>query len=459
MKINNLKITNIGKLSDVDLKLEKPLIILYGEVKQGKSSVLNCVRWVCGGEFPQDIIQHGKEEASIELGFEGGMIARSFYRAKDGTTKARPVVFVKNGKPVSSPVSELRKFLNPFLLDQDFLRNKTALERKAYFSELFAVDTKALDMELFEKGRDATALRSKISGYGTIDLTEVKRVDVTDLQAKLAEVRSNYSSKKSTLETELQNLTDGWELACENVDAENEKIRAKNSEIDSALDKIANLQSDIQRLKKELAEKCKRQDEIAEWCNANPKSELVAKPAAPDRTDIQKRLLAIVPDTTELERQISDAGATNVRAEQYEANKARHEQKVADENKLTELETRQRAIRKEKQAKLKEVTDSCGIKGLAFDGEGSFIYEDTSAEMISDSQIMKLSAELSNIYPEGFGLQVLDRGESLGRSIFEYVEMAKKNSSTILATVVGEKPAKVPEEIGVFVVVEGELQS
>src|ERR1035437_7518569 len=157
----------IGKITESTIEINKPLILFYGEIRQGKSTILNCVRWVCGGEFPQDIIQHGAKEGSIELHFDGGMIGRSFYRSKDGT-KARPVVFVRAGKPVPSPVSEIKRLLNPFLLDQDFLRNKTELERKRYFAELFAVDTTELDTELFNSEQTASQLRSKISGYGEI---------------------------------------------------------------------------------------------------------------------------------------------------------------------------------------------------------------------------------------------------------------------------------------------------
>jgi hypothetical protein len=78
--------------------------------------------------------------------------------------------------------------------------------------------------------------------------------------------------------------------------------------------------------------------------------------------------------------------------------------------------------------------------------------------MISDSQLMKLSQALSSLYPEGFGLSLLDRGESLGKSIFTFVERAQKEERTILATIVGDKPAKVPEHIGVFVVEDGKVK-
>jgi hypothetical protein len=92
---------------------------------------------------------------------------------------------------------------------------------------------------------------------------------------------------------------------------------------------------------------------------------------------------------------------------------------------------------------------------LEFDEAGNFSYEGCQAGMLSTSQLMKLSSALSALYPEGFGIELLDRGESLGRSIFGFIDRAKAEHKTILATVVGEKPAEVPAEVGVFVVEQG----
>lgn len=457
MKPTKLIIKNIGKITSETIDVNKPLILFYGEIKQGKTTILNSVRWVCGGEFPDDIIKHGEKEGEIELHFDGGLISRSFYKAKDGTTKARAVSFVKNGRPISSPVAEIKRLLNPFLLDQDFLRNKSELERKQYFTELFSVDTTALDNEAFNASRDASALRSKIAGYGEIDLTKVESVDVSDIRQKLADVRADYASKKAVLDLKLQKLGDDHQSALDFVNTANEKLRSQNSEYDRSFKAGEDLAKEIERIKSQLEEKTELLKANQDWLNNNPKRELKSLPAAPDRTEIQKEILELVPDTSALEQKIQDAGATNVRAEQYAKNKSRAEQKSADEEALSKLEQRQREIKTEKQAKLKFIGESCGIKGLEFDESGNFIYDGTTAGMISDSQIMRLSSELSALYPDGFGLDLIDRAESLGKSIFEFIDKAKSENKSILATIVGERPAKVPADCGVFVVEDGKL--
>jgi len=423
MKPTKLIIKNIGKIADTTIDINKPLILFYGEIKQGKTTILNCVRWVCGGEFPDDIISHGASEGSIELQFEAGMIQRSFYRAKTGETKARAVVFVKNGKPVNSPVAEIKRLLNPFLLDQDFLRNKTELERKQYFTELFAVDTTALDSELFSSQRDAQAIRAKIAGYGEIDLTEVKPVDITKIQQELVAIRKTSSDAQFN-----------WER-------DNEKIKTGNVAWDKYREYVKENDAEILSLKEKIAALEKENDGYQKYLAENPKHEELPRPP--------------IVDTVELEKKIQEAGATNVRAELYKANLVRHAAKVADGITLSEMEKRQREIKQEKQAKLKSISETSGIKGLSFDDSGNFIYDGTTAGMISDSQIMRLSSELSALYPDGFGLQLLDRGESLGKSIFSYKELAESRKTSILCSIVGEKPASVPENIGVWVVKDG----
>ena len=46
----------------------------------------------------------------------------------------------------------------------------------------------------------------------------------------------------------------------------------------------------------------------------------------------------------------------------------------------------------------------------------------------------------------------------MGKSIFALIERATAEEKTILATVVGEKPATTPDGVGVFVVEGGQVK-
>lgn len=423
MRVTKLTIKNIGLIADESIELNKPLIVFYGEIRQGKTTILNAVRWVCGGSFPSDIIRHGQRDASIRLEFSGGMIERSFYVAKEGGTKARDIIFVRDGKPVKNPVAEIKRFLNPFLLDQDHLKNMTEAERRKYFTELFAVDTSDLDSEAFNANREAAELRAKIKGYGEIDLTPVEKVDSAPLIEQLRKIRADH------------------EAARRDAAVKNDSIRSANRDVEEAEALVASADEEIGELEQQIASLRRDKAEREKWLKTHKRSPLVGEPVA--------------PDTSALEEKISDTAVLKVRAEQYLKNVARDKDRKADSTRVSALEKRQREINAAKATKLKEVSGSCGIKGLVFDESGGFAYQGTQAGMLSTSQLMRLSSELSSMYPEGFGIELLDRGESLGRAIYEYVELAEQKQITVLATVVGERPAESPDRVGVFVIKDG----
>lgn len=458
LKITSLKIHNLGLIEDTNVTLDKPLLIFYGDIMQGKTTILNGVRWCFGGSFPDDIIRHGEKEAFVELGFDGGCIRREWYVAKDKSTKARDVVFVRDGKPQKNPASEIKKFLNPFLLDQDHFRGMNEPDRKRYLVELFAVDTKKEDVELFNNEREASTLRATIKGYGAIDLKPVEPVDATALRAERQKIVGDHALKVSGWQAELKAVEDKHQEEVQAVTTKNLAIGHDNFEHDKAAATVASNGKRIEELQAELN---KLKDVVAigqQWLTNHPKHELLPPPPAPDTAELRKAIMT-TPDTTELDAKISDAAANQVRHENYLAAKKRADQKEKDETDLAALEKRGREIKAEKVKKLAAVSKSSGVAGLEFDESGDFTYEGTSAGMLSTSQVMKLSEALSAKYPSGFGLSLLDRGESLGKSIFSLIERAQAEDKTILATVVGESLAKSPPEVGVFIVEKGNVKA
>lgn len=454
MRAQKIIIKNIGLIASETIEFNKPLLLFYGDIRQGKSTILNAVKWVLGAEWPKDIIRHGQKEASIEFEFDTGTVTRSWYLNKDGETTVRPLVFIKGGRPVSSPATEIKRFLNPFLLNQNHLANMGETDRKAYFTELFEVDTSKLDKEWTDNDRRASGLRSEVKGYGEIDLTPVERVDASVLKAKLEGIRAQNRKITDDHNSAVQAIRDQHNAEVSKTQTYNIEVQQHNVTRQQHQDQQNELNDEIASLETKL-EACKTiLKSITEWLLANP----VKMPAIIPPLGQLPSQPALIGDG-ELEQQIQDAGAVNVRAEQYEKNKARAQEKTDKEGAVSAIEERQREIKREKIKLLKGISDKCGIKDLSFDENGTFTYQGTQAGMLSTSQIMTLSSELSALYPEGFGVELLDRGESLGKSIFEFVERAKRDEVTILAAIVGERPATVPTDIGVFVVNDGKITS
>lgn len=427
MKIQKLIIKNIGLIEDLDLTLDKPLILFYGECRQGKTTILNAIRYAFGGAFPADLIRRGCLEAIVKLETDQGTVTREFYRADDGTNKARPLTVVNPaGARVAKPVEWLKQFLNPFLLDGDHLVNMLENERKKYFVQLFGTDMTALDKERAECEAKARELRATIRGYGDLDLTPVARVNVDDLRKQL----TGIAEKNRQEEADAAIFNAGIDEHNRAVDNRERERTATMAEREIARKTFEDLTTRLQT-----------QDA---WIRDNPKKTERATP----------ELL----DSSKLADAISEAGAQNVRADIFESNQQKAAARKEQETQVLNLEQRQRDIAAEKFAKLKALSDACGIPGLRFDvADHDFTYEDTTPGMLSTSQLMRLSSALSALYPDSLSLELIDRAESLGRSIFDFVDRAKRDNKTILATIVGEKPAEAPDNVGVFVVEGGKV--
>jgi DNA repair exonuclease SbcCD ATPase subunit len=430
IKATRLIIHNIGLIRDETIDLNQPLMLFYGEVRQGKTTILNCFKYAVGAPWPEDIISHDTDEASVTFEFteDGipGSVSRSWYIGKNGPT-AREISFIRGGKPVKPPTKELAKLLNPFLLDQDYLRNMTELQRRAFFVEFLNVDTKEYDDYYAKIDEEAKNLRATVKGYGEIDTTPYISVDVEALKAKLAEIRMTHDN------------------ALLDVETTNNAISSSNTLVERGAKSLEVINTEIAELEAQLTTKRESRDKIVAWLDTNKTQLLNPRPEA--------------PDTSALEASISAAAANEVRVEQYKVNLVRAKQKESDEERILELETQKRDIKQQKADKLASISATCGIPGLTFDADGNMEFNGTSAGMLSTSEIMTLSSLISALYPSGLGVELLDRGESLGKSIFEFVDRAKAENKTILAAIVGERPATAPEGIGVFVVEKGEVKA
>lgn len=469
MRATKLTIRNIGIIADVAIDINKPLLVFYGDVMQGKSTILHSLQWCMGGAFPDDIIRHGQEEAFIQFeAVESGkpvVIRREWYRAKDQTTKARAIQMTRNGVLVKKPSDEIAKFLNPFLFDQDHLRNMSDLERQRFLVELFGVDTAAEDQEIAEAARAAAELRAKVKGYGSIDTTKVEAVDCQEIRERLQQVRDEHAKKVSASREGLREIQAKHQDAVDAINAENARIAKDNASVEHVKTVLASGQSrerelrrEIEALQRELEEIVSNNTENGAWLAHNPSQALKPSPKMRDVSELQA-IIDTPCDTAALEAMLSEAGAKNVRHQQYLANLTRAKAKAADEQKVLDLERKQRDLKEAKVAKLAGISGTCGVPGLEFAGDGSFAFEDVSAGMLSDSQLMRLSQLLSAKYPEGFGLALIDRGESLGKSVLELWKHAQECERSILVTVVGDKPAAIPAQVGAFVVDAGKVRN
>ena len=435
MKATRLTIRNLGVLEDVDIEIDKPLTVFFGDIRQGKSTILRAITMLAGGGFPDDIIRHGAQQAEIKLTLEDGYIKRSFYRRRtDGKTTARPIEWVQDGElQRGDVVRRLASLFNPFLLDQDYFRRMNDRERRAYLLDVLDVDTSEVDGKIKEQEELAKGMRAELKGMG--DVPKPDPVEVPDITA---------------LELEKSARLQAWDEAMEEARRQNSERHAKMQEqndLHGALaDKraeIAETRARIERLRKALVDL-----ETAE--KALEEEYKQVSETIPPAADEPER-----PDTSDIDRAIADAVAAQERAKRYIEDQRRWEARQNAERNLRATETMLRKLRTHRLKALVSAAEKCPVPGLSINPDGFITYDGTSMDMLSDSQIMELSGRLQALYPEGLGLELIDRAESLGSSVWELVKRAEEDEKQILATVVGEAPAVTPDDVGVFVVESG----
>jgi len=458
MKIKELRIKNLRKISDATLKFDKPLICLYGEVQQGKSTFLDAIKILFSAGFPTDLIQHGKTEALIQLILENGEISRSFYIDKEGQIKGRQLVAIVQNKKLSA--SDLKKLFNPFQLNQDFLKEMTSLERKKFFVELFNVDTKEIDSKIIDLKDQAEKLRILIGSYGEIDLTEVEEPDIAELQSKEKEIRANYNEIVLQIRAENKILKDNWKAENQKAKEEIQKFNKEQNTKKTAIEYLKRNLDDIFVIEQRLTEYGFINSETSKALfdyieNLEQPKDLqifveIPEPEYRYETDFN------TSELTEIQEQISNAKADQIKYENYCNAVKKQQEKDGKISMLQQLEQNLRDLRKQKIAKLQEYGKE--IEGLIFNESGDLTFEGIANDNLSTSQIVRLGSALSKLYPDSLlDVELIDRGESLGKRIFDFIEKAEKEQKTILATIVGQRPASVPENVGVFVVENGNL--
>ena len=403
-------------------------------MKQGKTTILTAVKLLFGGPFPADIIRHGETSAHVALTWDGGSLRREFYVGRDGQAKARPISYVLDGVPQKDPVRRIREMLNPFLLDQDHLIRMNDREVKEYLLDVLGVDTSDLDGQIQAEQEKAKELRAQIKAFGEIDTTPVEPPDIEALHAERKAIEEQHRATLARYE-ELRRL------ATERAD-----VRADLEEqVATHTQAQADIRERINRLQLDL------RDEQAATEAAIARLMELPELSAPEEP--------APPDTSELDERISDAKAQAVRYEEYRRRVGRAEEKARLEMELKQRTMAAGEYKRRRLSMLRAAAESCPVEGLTMTEDGEPLFEGTPLDMISHSQKMRLSSALSTLYPEGLGIELIDRGESLGRSIWGLIDHAKEHDRTVLTTVVGDEPAVVPEDVGVFVVEEGRVQA
>lgn len=445
MKVLSIELFHIGIIDHEKIEINEPLVIFYGDVKAGKTTLLNAPAWLGGNSIPKDIIKHGEKEAFIEMILDCGKIRREFYVNKKGEFAAREIKAVVNNSILKQ--KEVALLFNPFLLDQNYFTNMNSIDKAKFLIEIFGIETDDLDAKIKALLSECVILRTKVGRYGEIDVTEVK-------EPELALLRSRESTIKADIAIKTADNRKANALAQTNHNTEVAEYNTAVSEWEK--------KQDLRTSNRELANTSLKSLSLLGYKGCEVITFITELPEAEEKhaliEPILKDPIPETPDQAELEAiqlKISTALAEEILFNQYKARVAKKAEKKAVEDVLAAKIKTGKSLKAQKKERLSVVSGK--IEGLVFDENGDFKYLNTSSAMLSDSMQMELSSKLSALYPEGLEIELIDRGESLGSSIYDLIDHAEKNNRNVLVSVVGQNLGVSKDKVGVFYLNDGKI--
>ena len=194
LRIVKLSGENFKRLNAVELSPEDGLTVIGGENMQGKSSVLDLVKWLLGGkkQLPADPVRHGADMASGTLDLGDIIISRSV--TTDG--KERVSIKSKDGKAFARPESMLQALVSPLSFDALEFERDTQLGRLESLRMLLGLDFAEHDRDRTAKfdtrtdvNREAKRLKGELQDAPYYDGAPEQEVSATTILAELEKAR------------------------------------------------------------------------------------------------------------------------------------------------------------------------------------------------------------------------------------------------------------------------------
>lgn len=247
-KIIRLKISNVKRLSAVEIHPDGNVVIIGGENEQGKSSILDSIVYALGGAgtIPQQPIRSGKTKAEIVLETTTFIVTRKF-SASGGSSL---VVTAKDGSPFKSPQSLLDELTGSLSFDPlDFSRLCEKEPKKAaeVLRQLAGLDFTKLDADrkaAYENrtlvGREKESIAGRLATFTHYPEAPKEEVSVEDITARLTAAQEHnkkatpLATAKATKESELSAAKNTTASVKKRLDEAKALVKKLETEFDAA---------------------------------------------------------------------------------------------------------------------------------------------------------------------------------------------------------------------------------
>ncbi|MFZ3132856.1 MAG: AAA family ATPase [Desulfosporosinus sp.] len=370
IKINKLEIENVKRVKAVKIEpTANGLTVIGGKNKQGKTSVLDAIAWVLGGNSfkPSDPQRTGSVlPPSLNITLSNGLIVER--KGKNSDLK----VIDPNGKKGGQQL--LNEFVEQLALDLPKFMQASSTEKAAILLRIIGVGDKLFELEKQEK---ETYSHRKAIGQ------------IADQKAKYAKEQIFYSDAPEELISASELIKQQQDILAQN--GENQR---KRQQVEKLRNEHKSLNENIKRLEEQLKDLKKQQADV--YANL----EIAHKPTL----DLHDE------STAELEKSITNIEEINrkVRANLDKDKAGQDAQDYGDQ--YAGLSVQIEGIRKAKTDLLKEA--DLPLEGLSV-VDGELTYNGFKWDNMSGSDQLKVSTAIVRKLNPNCGFVLLDKLEQM----------------------------------------------
>lgn len=286
MKIVNLQVENVKRLSAVNIKPSGDVVVIGGKNGAGKSSVLDSIMYALAGgkSLPEKPLKEGTKGGYVTVDVGDFVVTRKFSRKGDETVSTSLEIRTAEGFKASSPQALLDSLYGKMTFDPiEFSRLKPK-DQLDTLKNLVGIDFSDLDREKeqiyterTEINRSVSEKNAQIKNIGFAPDLGVKQISIYELMEELESINEKNSANrdiKNNYQKEVEKLSsingEILRISRQMEELANRKILLEK-EVDNQTNKIREIESQIKPDidTSELSEKIKEAELINHMVRQN----------------------------------------------------------------------------------------------------------------------------------------------------------------------------------------------
>ncbi len=409
MRIVSFTAANVKALHAIEMSVEDNVIVMGGNNAQGKSSTIDCIAYVLGGEklCPEDPIRHGETHAEAEITIDDGakgMIAKRTWDVnRKGETVTQLTLTNRKGLPISKPQTVLAGLIGARCFNPLEFAGLDAKAQVKALRELTGLDFDDLEAEKAssatrrtEVGRELNLLEGQLAGMKETPAEQPVVVAdlITERRRMDAVARENQTKRDAarTAEIQAKEAFEDHQSAVEAAAKAAQHARMLESYLTEKEQRLATLNSEIAKL--------------------------------------------IDPDPSKVDDQIAKAGEINARVDAAKRRTALASKVASVRNNYEELTDAIRSCDDGMRAKIEAA--AMPIEGLAFTSDG-VTYKGNLFAQLAESERIRVSMSICVAAHPKLRVMLVPQGAYLDlNSLVMVVREAQRFGVTLFIERVGE---------------------